>query len=861
MPDPIRAISRLLPKPATQAAELPAKLPPIPIQLLKAVISGGDMLPQGQSGRPIYPTWNYELAVQEGYKRNPVVYRALSAVAQSAASIPYVAEISSDGENWEPDPTHPLSLLMKKPNPNTNGQQYIERMALDIQLGGNGLSRKVLASRQMEGSDLPAVLELQNLTPAGVAVVPDRKTFVAGYVFRRGSIEIFLPADESVHVQLVNPENPFWGMSPLQPLASVVDTSNRSVAWNLTSMEKRAVSSGVFSSKERITRPQWEDYRQMIAEQHQGSENAYAPWVLGGGFDWHEMDRSPVEMDFVESIKLWREQILSGAGVPPVMAGFFDDATLANAETSRKLFWIDFVLPFVGRITAELNRSVVPHFGNTSTLRLSAITTAVDALQEDLKEKASTHLMLQKGGVPYNESVTMLNLPASPQPAGEVPFGIVSQSGGSASAAPASAPAPAAAEDPDLEDEGREEVEDDSQASDSIPRELKQTSVAQSLIFPKLHWQSAKSARSWATAHGFKATKVDENDSSYRLRQRDSAEFNKDSLRTICVAPRSKVPAGSTKCRVKLVVGALKAKSARELPDYARRIEVKQDDRDMVAGILSIVATYGAEMEAATLAAIAEHKRTVKRARIERALQEENLELLLSAYDLPLLRDRYAKHLKPVFDQSTAAGGQQASQDITQQTGEEFVWTPALTAAWVAMQLTELVAELVTTTEKGIAKAYQLWTSGQLGDSVAKVSATFVGLYALNSNQATAALNFAIGLGPEPKLVSKVQRMQLAQTVQRSNLIGFHQSTFSVFEGQRSGWRAATGTIVPSAVKTWVDADDASVCPICISLDGQTIPMDELYFSPVTGQSYVGPGDPHPRCNGRCGEFYTSLAI
>lgn len=52
------------------------------------------------------------------------------------------------------------------------------------------------------------------------------------------------------------------------------------------------------------------------------------------------------------------------------------------------------------------------------------------------------------------------------------------------------------------------------------------------LIFPKRYF-TLRTARRWATEHGFRAGKVDETGTSYRLKQRPTSSFTKGSFRTI----------------------------------------------------------------------------------------------------------------------------------------------------------------------------------------------------------------------------------------------------------------------------------------------------------------------------------------
>lgn len=53
-----------------------------------------------------------------------------------------------------------------------------------------------------------------------------------------------------------------------------------------------------------------------------------------------------------------------------------------------------------------------------------------------------------------------------------------------------------------------------------------------------------------------------------------------------------------------------------------------------------------------------------------------------------------------------------------------------------------------------------------------------------------------------------------------------------------------------NTVKTWRDGQ-AGACVICLSLNGQQVNRDEMFFSELTGQYYKAPPGPHPWC--KCG--------
>jgi len=79
------------------------------------------------------------------------------------------------------------------------------------------------------------------------------------------------------------------------------------------------------------------------------------------------------------------------------------------------------------------------------------------------------------------------------------------------------------------EDKGGHEDEEEEEGSDH----KQDSTTVQTLVLSKEVFDSEEAALAWAKEHDFLAEKVDETDSSFRLRQRDPAEFQEDSFRTI----------------------------------------------------------------------------------------------------------------------------------------------------------------------------------------------------------------------------------------------------------------------------------------------------------------------------------------
>lgn len=433
MPDFLRALARLSRKDTSQ---------PIPYSgtqfggIVPASYSPYGPLPPGvvpASGKKVsWSDWDADFATERGFKGCLFVYLAIRIIADAVTSVPWQAVIQGRDGEWNPDPKHPLALLLAKPNKYLSSLQVFEQLIFSLFLGGNGLFLKILSdTRSMQGATDAAVLELWPLPASGWKVEWSDADWISNYVLNQpGNRPRRFDAREIMHVMFSDPCDPHWGMSPLQAAAKEVDVAIQSIAWNMYSMQNRAVSDGAFVSDEWMSDEQWNEARQMVYDQHQGVQNAHVPWVLGGGWKWQQMSLSPVEMDFIQSRKENRSEILALFGVPPVLVGLSasrTDPTDAVLRASQRLLWTQTIVPLLERLRLALQTSLLPHFAPQGRLELRYDLRGVDALREDFESAARTFYMLQRAGITFNDAKKLVGFDLSDHygDAADKPFGIV----------------------------------------------------------------------------------------------------------------------------------------------------------------------------------------------------------------------------------------------------------------------------------------------------------------------------------------------------------------------------------------------------------------------------------------------------
>jgi HK97 family phage portal protein len=380
----------------------------------KKSITSSQFLPSYRVGRPVETQWHYGNAVKHGYKRSATVYSCVNMIAKSAASVQWKTYKRSAKGVWEEVPDHPLTLLIEKPNPFMSQKDFIERMTHSLYLGGNSVFSKVRGTNN-------AVVEMWYLPQDMIKPVPDQRKFISHYVFKNeAGKEIKIPTKDILHNQFLNPSDLYWGISPVKAAAEIIDTDNEAIRWNRYSMQQRAISDGAFILDQPLNRDQWKEAREQITEQHTGAENGRAFWVLGAGAKWQPMSMSPAEMDFIESRKMNKEEICSIFGVPPVMIGIYENATLANIETGRKIFWLDTILPYLSDVRNCLNATLASEYGED--IKLDFDTSTIDAIQENVGEKINNAKTLFAMGIPFNQINQKLDLGFDEIDGGEVGF-------------------------------------------------------------------------------------------------------------------------------------------------------------------------------------------------------------------------------------------------------------------------------------------------------------------------------------------------------------------------------------------------------------------------------------------------------
>ena len=299
----------------------------------------------------------YASLVNQGFMRNPVVYRCIRLIAETANRVPLLVQV--DGKSVS---EHPLAALMQKPNGRQSGAEMLEAVYAFLQTAGNAY----LQAGIVDGG----VKALFVLRPDRMAVVAGADGWPVGYDYTAGGRTVRIsqgsePVPGVLHMALFHPMDDHYGMGPLEAAQTSLDIHNASAQWNKALLDNAARPSGalVYSAGGgTLTEAQFRRLKEELEENFSGSANAGRPMVLDGGIDWKAIAMSPREMDFIEARNAAARDIALAFGVPPMLLGIPGDNTYANLAEANRALWRQTLVPLVVRVSQELTGWLGPAF-------------------------------------------------------------------------------------------------------------------------------------------------------------------------------------------------------------------------------------------------------------------------------------------------------------------------------------------------------------------------------------------------------------------------------------------------------------------------------------------------------------------
>jgi len=315
-------------------------------------------------------TMNY----RNSFKKLETVNRGTNMIVNACASLDFDVKdkIASDVSPGMRQKTL-ANLLNYRPNPYQSAQDFRSSIFTDFILEGNIFI-------YFDGAFL------YHLPAVNMQILPDAKTFIAGYKYN--NMQDFKPS-EIIHIRDVCSSSIYRGSSRLMSANRSIDILYKMQAFQETFFDNGAIPGMVLTTENTLSQVAKQKTIQNWMTGYSPKNGARKPMILDSGLKPSNLLNSSFQdMDFDNSIKSHDIKILKALGVPSIL---LDGGNNANISPNMRLFYLETVMPIVRKFVSAMER----HFGYD----IEAITSSVSALQPDLKDIAAYNSTLVNGGV------------------------------------------------------------------------------------------------------------------------------------------------------------------------------------------------------------------------------------------------------------------------------------------------------------------------------------------------------------------------------------------------------------------------------------------------------------------------------
>lgn len=368
------------------------------------------------------------------YASHAVVYRAVSTIARTLASVPLRLYTGTAANKTEVTEGQWYDLFLK-PAPHLNRKTLVEHIALFMSLPPG----ECLLVLEGEGDNIigpdevPTEIWPISGSCAQEILSNDRMTLEGWRITTEGGT-LELPAHAVVQVKYANPYNRYRGLSPLNAALGGIRQDAQAQQYNESYFVNNAQPGGVvsFPVEADLGPEDRQDYRRQIEDRHMGAGKAFRVMVLGSGGRFDATASTHKDMEFLAQRNFNKAEIAMALGVHPFFLGE-SDLNFASAQQAKRMLYETTVIPLAGIIEDALEADLFDSRTSPEAKADARVDggrylwaefdwSGVEALRRELTDLVAVAERLQRLSYPLNEINDRLNLGMPHQPHGDDPL-------------------------------------------------------------------------------------------------------------------------------------------------------------------------------------------------------------------------------------------------------------------------------------------------------------------------------------------------------------------------------------------------------------------------------------------------------
>lgn len=228
----------------------------------------------------------------------------------------------------------------------------IERIVSQYLLTGNAFVYKIMLNNK--------ILWLEVLRSDNVYIQLDAKGNLLYYEYNNWGTNLKIEIDEMINIAHFSPFNALWSfqkwVSPVQAIAMQMETDTTSIRYNWNFFKNGATVRDVLSTDKQVSPEAKARAIQKWNNQYRGVNNQHKTAFLDNGITYTSHAPSQKEMDFIESRRFTRDEVLAIFKIPKAIVWVTDDVNRSTAEVADNTYRKNCILPIVKKIEQAFNK-------------------------------------------------------------------------------------------------------------------------------------------------------------------------------------------------------------------------------------------------------------------------------------------------------------------------------------------------------------------------------------------------------------------------------------------------------------------------------------------------------------------------
>lgn len=286
--------------------------------------------------------WSHDAAM-----RVSTVYSCVRIIAEDVGTLPLHVKRNGQGNSRELVVGHPVSRVLRRPNPFMSGVDLRRAMIASLELTGNAYAR--ITERDRRG--YPTRIDF--LKPDSVQPIKGNDDLF--YILTdNGEV---LPSRDIIHFKGYAPEG-IEGKSPITLQRETIENGRNATLYSRNLFKNDLKSTGVFTTDGTLSEDSFKRLRGQLAKAWKRAGSTAEPLVLEQGMKVSTINITPEDAQFVATKLQNIDEVAAIFRVPPHKVGDWTRGTYSNNTQANLEYCTDCIRPLLVIIEEELNRKL-----------------------------------------------------------------------------------------------------------------------------------------------------------------------------------------------------------------------------------------------------------------------------------------------------------------------------------------------------------------------------------------------------------------------------------------------------------------------------------------------------------------------